>query len=284
MTDHAGTPYKLIDSEGKTIWEADADDWGAVRNEKGIRQPIRFQGQYHDEETGLYYNRHRFYDPLQGRYVTQDPIGLRGGLNLHAYAPNPVGWIDPLGLAYRGCGVKPGDPLGTVNCFPVAEPGEYIPEPTREGTAKAMCEYFPNSPGCHSPLSESPPLKLRSDGRPQGAGCGDAKTDALVPDSYMGIVSFGEACKAHDDCYGTPGSDKSQCDAEFGENLKLACKGTFPDKKTGDYEWDKAVSRERINCNAQADWYQFAVEQWGGEAFDNAQKEAAERAAREQKK
>jgi RHS repeat-associated protein len=98
MTDHAGTPYKLIDSEGKTIWEADADDWGAVRNEKGIRQPIRFQGQYHDGETGRYYNRWRYYDPLQGRYITQDPIGLAGGMNNFVYPNNPVDWSDPLGL------------------------------------------------------------------------------------------------------------------------------------------------------------------------------------------
>jgi RHS repeat-associated protein len=70
-----------------------------VRNEKGIiRQPIRFQGQYHDEESGLYYNRFRFYDPLQGRYVTQDPIGLLGGLNSFIYPTNPVEWVDPLGL------------------------------------------------------------------------------------------------------------------------------------------------------------------------------------------
>jgi RHS repeat-associated protein len=73
-----------------------------VRNEKGIiRQPIRFQGQYHDEETGLYYNRWRFYDPLQGRYVTQDPIGLLGGVNSFAYPTNPVGWVDPLGLVIQ---------------------------------------------------------------------------------------------------------------------------------------------------------------------------------------
>jgi RHS repeat-associated protein len=89
----------LIESGGKTLWKAEPDDWRAVRNEKGIiRQPIRFQGQYHDEETGLYYNRFRFYDPLQGRYITQDPIGLRGGLNNFAYTRNPVEWVDPLGL------------------------------------------------------------------------------------------------------------------------------------------------------------------------------------------
>ena len=57
-----------------------------------------FQGQYEDEETGLYYNRHRYYDPDSARYLTQDPIKLHGGPNAYQYAPNPTAWIDPLGL------------------------------------------------------------------------------------------------------------------------------------------------------------------------------------------
>ncbi len=64
----------------------------------GMSNPIRFQGQYHDHETGLHYNRYRYYDPRVGRFVSQDPISYGGGLNLFAYAPNPVEWIDPLGL------------------------------------------------------------------------------------------------------------------------------------------------------------------------------------------
>ncbi|MFJ5539862.1 RHS repeat-associated core domain-containing protein [Vreelandella titanicae] len=67
----------------------------AVRN---VTQPIRFQGQWHDEESGLYYNRHRYYDPQQGRYISQDPIGLQGGTNLYGYVTNPTGAVDPLGL------------------------------------------------------------------------------------------------------------------------------------------------------------------------------------------
>ncbi|WP_318393283.1 RHS repeat-associated core domain-containing protein, partial [Enterobacter sp.] len=61
-------------------------------------QLIRLPGQQYDAETGLYYNRHRYYDPAQGRYITQDPIGLEGGINAYAYPLNPVINIDPLGL------------------------------------------------------------------------------------------------------------------------------------------------------------------------------------------
>ena len=62
-------------------------------------QPIRFQGQYFDEETGLHYNRFRYFDPDLGMFTTRDPIGLMGGTNVFAYAPNPTGWIDPFGLS-----------------------------------------------------------------------------------------------------------------------------------------------------------------------------------------
>ncbi|CAH5530977.1 putative deoxyribonuclease RhsA [Enterobacter cloacae] len=61
-------------------------------------QPLRYAGQYADGETGLHYNLFRYYDPQVGRFIVQDPIGLNGGWNLYQYAPNPLGWIDPLGL------------------------------------------------------------------------------------------------------------------------------------------------------------------------------------------
>jgi RHS repeat-associated protein len=63
-----------------------------------VRQNLRFQGQYFDEETGLHYNRFRYYDPDVGRFVSQDPIGLDGGINTYQYTPNPLTWIDPDGL------------------------------------------------------------------------------------------------------------------------------------------------------------------------------------------
>ncbi|ELY2855686.1 RHS repeat-associated core domain-containing protein [Cronobacter dublinensis] len=67
-------------------------------------QPLRYAGQYADSETGLHYNLFRYYDPQTGRFTVQDPIGLKGGINLYAYAPNPLSYIDPLGLS--DCSVK----------------------------------------------------------------------------------------------------------------------------------------------------------------------------------
>ncbi len=104
ITDALGTPLQLLSPNGQPRWLAEPDDWAAVTNQRAVRgvtQPIRFQGQWHDEESGLYYNRHRYYDPEQGRYISQDPIGLNGGTNLYGYVTNPTGMVDPLGLNPR---------------------------------------------------------------------------------------------------------------------------------------------------------------------------------------
>ncbi|TWB13084.1 RHS repeat-associated protein [Nitrospirillum amazonense] len=102
--DHLGTPQELTNDNGDVVWAADYKAWGALARQMvaTVPNPLRFQGQYHDPETGLHYNRHRYYAPAQGCFITQDPIRLRGGSNIAAYAPNPVQWVDPMGLA---CGL-----------------------------------------------------------------------------------------------------------------------------------------------------------------------------------
>jgi RHS repeat-associated protein len=99
--DHLGTPQELTDGAGRVAWAAEYRAWGALARERGaaVAQPLRFPGQYADAETGLHYTRHRYYSPAEGRFIHQDPIGLAGGLNVAAYAPNPVAWVDPLGLS-----------------------------------------------------------------------------------------------------------------------------------------------------------------------------------------
>jgi RHS repeat-associated protein len=111
--DHLGTPQELTDQNGNTAWSAQYKAWGEASEQRSdfaqrvsLKNPIRFQGQYHDPETGLHYNRHRYYDPGVGRFISKDPIGYQGGLNLYQYVPNPTGWIDPLGLA-RVKGITP---------------------------------------------------------------------------------------------------------------------------------------------------------------------------------
>jgi len=114
--DQLGTPRELLDKAGKTLWISCSKVWGgaickSLNDDISIeinksRQPLRFQGQYDDAETGLFYNRYRFYDPDSARYFSQDPVGLLGGLNGYSYAPNPTGWIDPLGLA-KSCPKNP---------------------------------------------------------------------------------------------------------------------------------------------------------------------------------
>ena len=104
--DHLGTPIAAGDENGKTVWQATYKAWGEITGEKvsdrhSVNIPFRFQGQYYDEESGLHYNRFRYYDPEIGRFISQDPIGFAGSDNFYEYALDPNMWIDPLGLKKR---------------------------------------------------------------------------------------------------------------------------------------------------------------------------------------
>ena len=98
--DHLGAPVRLTDAAGQVVWEAAYAAFGAARvRVAAVSQPWRRAGQYADAETGLYYNRLRYYDPRLGRYLTPDPAGLLGGLHAYRYAGNGPTWdADPLGL------------------------------------------------------------------------------------------------------------------------------------------------------------------------------------------
>jgi len=93
--------------------------FGRVSNDPDSpdRTLFRFAGQLEDPETGLHYNRYRYYDPVAGTYLSPDPIELDGGFNLYAYAPNPVGWMDPMGwqhgMVVTGSGPGYGSFTGT---------------------------------------------------------------------------------------------------------------------------------------------------------------------------
>jgi len=100
--DQLGTPLSLTDSDNNIVWQAHYTVFGkATVTINDIHNPIRFQGQYYDNESGLHYNHFRYYDPTTGRFISQDPIGLLGGINHYQYAPNHINWVDPLGLSCK---------------------------------------------------------------------------------------------------------------------------------------------------------------------------------------
>ena len=114
VTDHLGTPRELLDESGQLAWSNSPNVWGQARVWQAANDeyastnviplnkttcPLRFPGQYYDEESGLHYNRHRYYDPETAQYLSPDPLGLGGGVRPQGYVDNPLSWIDPLGLA-----------------------------------------------------------------------------------------------------------------------------------------------------------------------------------------
>ena len=119
--DHLGTPQELTSYIGQIVWSANYRAYGNVLKlgVADVINPLRFQGQYYDEESGLHYNRHRYYNPNTGRYLTPDPIKLAGGLNSYQYVPNPTGWVDPLGLSCVP-GDCPSDQINDENSRAVA--------------------------------------------------------------------------------------------------------------------------------------------------------------------
>ncbi|UED85056.1 RHS repeat-associated core domain-containing protein [Streptomyces profundus] len=101
VTDSVGTPQELVTEEGDVVWRNNSTLWGVPLggSESVTRCPLRFPGQYRDEESGLHYNVFRYYDPETGRYLSPDPLGLEPAPHHYNYTPNPLVWADPYGLA-----------------------------------------------------------------------------------------------------------------------------------------------------------------------------------------
>lgn len=122
VTDHLGTPYQMYKDDGEKFWEAQLDSCGKVRMLKGDEGscPFKYQGQYEDVETGLYYNRFRYYDAEEGFYISQDPIGLLGGTSLYKYVIDTNIWVDLFGLVRGGTyyQVRNSERGGEVNHIP----------------------------------------------------------------------------------------------------------------------------------------------------------------------
>ena len=142
-TDQIGTPLELTDGSGKTVWQAIYRSWGSIEKliVDEVKQDLRLQGQYFDEEIKLHYNTFRFYDPETGRYLTQDPIGLAGGINIYFYGSNPVQSIDPLGWCStklgRNMGHRPRDGMANHHLIPE----QLMKEPVYEAMFKRLKSF-----------------------------------------------------------------------------------------------------------------------------------------------
>jgi RHS repeat-associated protein len=106
FTNQIGVPIRVEDDSGRSCWSAWIDPYGLahVGPNSTLEMPLRFPGHYHDPETGLHYNRFRYYSPELGRYLQSDPAGQEGGINLYAYPVDPLTSADIDGLRRSGAG------------------------------------------------------------------------------------------------------------------------------------------------------------------------------------
>ena len=100
LYDGKGNVTALLDYVGRTAQTYQYDPFGVQMASSGsVNQPMRFSTKPYDEQTGLCYYGYRFYNPALGRWMTRDPIGENGGINLFTFAGNnPTNWVDPFGL------------------------------------------------------------------------------------------------------------------------------------------------------------------------------------------
>ena len=163
-SDHLNTPRRLTNSQGQVAWQWLISGYGEVQPTTGaqgyaqnntgsrsyseaIKFDLRYPGQQWDEETGLAYNLHRYYDALTGRYIQADPIGLEGGWNRFGYVGgNPLGFIDPDGLqAYNGQQPPPSMPGGPwTPAGPGQPPGTFYGPQNPNGGPRDVCRYVPD--------------------------------------------------------------------------------------------------------------------------------------------
>ncbi|WP_408675121.1 RHS repeat-associated core domain-containing protein [Xenorhabdus szentirmaii] len=120
-----GEPLALFDTAGHRVWRQPPQSLyglrlGVLGENAELNPGLKFAGQWLDDESGLVYNRFRYYSPVASCYLTTDPIGLLGGGNPYAYVSNPTGQIDPLGLA--SCPLK--DIFNDVDKWSLSKIGE----------------------------------------------------------------------------------------------------------------------------------------------------------------
>ena len=185
----------MLSSEGALLWSSDHDTWGSLRilrraTTKGdywteeVTEtpaqtvsitfcPIRFQGQWEDAETGLNYNRFRYYDPAEASFSQADRIGVWGGFRAHGYVDQPTTFVDSRGL--RGVRVTPGQPGGCADF--VLEISRAVYPETAGHIADAISNGQPQHVTLNRPGAGGNRAELRPDMRRARSNCCRTGTD-----------------------------------------------------------------------------------------------------------
>ena len=201
VTDTVGRIQELLTEEGTIVWRGQQQLWGKEegRNQEGAPScRLRFPGQYEDEESGLFYNRYRYYDSEIGQYVSPDPIGLAGGVNPYGYVSNPLSWIDPLGLACCPPTITPGSlPKGEeealLNTLSHIDAGTKPAGPLGKKWSTPFKNYEGKLPGGSG--TSSPYLEYRVDPGPgvSGAGARRVVVNSETGETYYTWTHYGDS-------------------------------------------------------------------------------------------
>jgi RHS repeat-associated protein len=234
IVDQVGAPRELVDTLTRAVvWSARYGPFGSVEARAGTAEcAIRFQGQYHDEESGLYYNRFRYYDPDTGRFVSQDPVRLAGGDNLYAYAPNPWNWIDPFGLAsnaiFRGDDDYSGGPMGMPlgSDADIKDPKAHVTRPSKGESS--IYTSFSEEHGSDKDGSRSGALKFTEDDNVFKVKRDDLQK--LADEGKVKIITHENVGEEMDRIGGFSEKDKKNVAANMKRNKEVLVEGEIPEE------------------------------------------------------
>jgi RHS repeat-associated protein len=199
-----GAPEDLVDGSGKLLAHVPRLAYGRAQRDPDApaETPFAYEGQYEDEETGLHYNRYRYYDPDTGRFLSPDPAGIEdGSRNLYAYGRNPIGWVDPAGLQHQLCVEAsniPGMPVGSGNSSGTADfnPNDQFFHPAAQArlhSERAMLNDLRNIRERSERAGQGNPLQGRSirvrGTRPPCHNCHRAMR-AFAEQNQMGSIDY----------------------------------------------------------------------------------------------